>query len=92
MPIQRYVEEGVVFTPSTLSAMARALEATAEILGIGNDEKRRQAVARFIIRIAAEDESLDAMTLRNRAVAALGGIAYLDLAANPPASSVAPAA
>ena len=67
MPIRRYVEKGVVFTPQALSAMGQALEATTETLGIGSDEVRRQAVARFIIRIAQEDRSLDATTLRDKA-------------------------
>jgi hypothetical protein len=41
MPVKRYVvEDGVVFTPKTLSTMGKALEATAEILGIGGDETR----------------------------------------------------
>jgi hypothetical protein len=65
----------------TLSAMSRALEHTAAILGIVSDEKRRQAVARFIIRVAKEDDSLNAAALRDRAVVALGGVAYSDLAA-----------
>ena len=76
MPIRRYVEKGV-FTPQALSAMSKALEATTEILGIEGDETRRQAVARFIIRLAREDDSLDAAELRDKAVAALGGQAYL---------------
>ncbi len=74
MPIRRYVEKGVVFTPQTLSTMGQALEATTEILGIGSDEVRRQAVARFIIRLAREDGSLDATTLRDKAIVALGGV------------------
>jgi hypothetical protein len=76
MPIKRYVERGVVFAPQALSAMSRALEETTEILGIRGDEKERQAVARFIIRLAREDGDIDAATLRNRAVAALGGVGY----------------
>jgi hypothetical protein len=76
MPMKRYVEKGVVFAPQALSAMGKALEETTEILGIRGDEKERQAVARFIIRLAREDGDLDAATLRNRAVAALGGVAY----------------
>ena len=36
MPIRRYLEVGI-FTPKTISAMGQALEATAQILGIGND-------------------------------------------------------
>jgi hypothetical protein len=75
MPIRRYVEKGVVFTPQALSAMSKALEATREILGI-RDEAKRQAVARFIIRLAQEDASFDAATLRDKAVAALGGATY----------------
>lgn len=76
MPIKRYVETGVVFAPQALSAMGKALEETSPILGIEGDEKKRQAVAKFIVRLAKEDDSLDAATLRDRAVAALGGIAY----------------
>jgi hypothetical protein len=77
MPIRRYVEKGVIFTPQALSAMSKALKATTEILGIEGDEAKRQAVARFIIRAAREDNSLDAAELRDKAVAALGGVAYL---------------
>ena len=76
MPIRRYVEKGV-FTPQALSAMSKALEATTEILRIEGDEAKRQAVARFIIRLSREDNSLDAAELRDKAVAALGGVAYL---------------
>jgi hypothetical protein len=75
MPIRRYVDEGV-FSSEALSAMGKALEATTETLGLGNDETQRRAVAKFIIRLAQEDNSLDAAALRNRAVAALGGVAY----------------
>jgi hypothetical protein len=76
MPIRRYVEKGV-FTPQALSAMSKALEATTEILRIEGDEAKRQAVARFIIRLSREDNSLDAAEMRDKAVAALGGVAYL---------------
>jgi hypothetical protein len=76
MPIRRFVEKGV-FTPQALSAMSKALEATTEILGIEGDEAKRQAVARFIIRLSREDNSLDAAQMRDKAVAALGGVAYL---------------
>ena len=76
MPIRRYLEKEV-FTPQALSAMSKALEATTEILGIEGDEAKRQAVAKFIIRLAREDDSLDAAELRDKAVAALGGVAYL---------------
>ena len=77
MPIRRYLEKGVVFTPQALSAMSKALEATTEILGVEGDEAKRQAIAKFIIRLAREDDSLDAAELRDKAVAALGGVAYL---------------
>jgi hypothetical protein len=60
MPIRRYLEKGVVFTPEALSAMGKALAATTETLGIGNDETKRRAVGKFIIRLAQEDDSLDA--------------------------------
>ena len=79
MPIRRYVEKGVVFTPQALSAMSKAFEASTETLGIGSDEPKRRAVAKFLIRLAQEDDSLDATTLRDRAVAALGGVAYCAL-------------
>jgi hypothetical protein len=85
MPIRRYVEEGV-FTPQALSAMSKALEATTEILGIEGDEARRRAVARFIIRLARKDDSLDAAELRDKAVAALGGVAYLAILSAPQSS------
>ena len=88
MPIRRYVEKGVVFTPEALSAMNKALTDTAEILGIGDDEIRRQAIARFIIRVASEDHSLGAKTLRDRAVSALGGTTYCDVHAIPQPSNL----
>jgi hypothetical protein len=87
MPIRRYVEEGVVFTPQALSAMSRALEDSTQTLGIEGYEKQRQIVARFIIRIAQEDDSLDAAALRDRVLAALGGVAYCDIPANPQPSN-----
>ena len=80
MPIRRYVEKGVVFTPQALSAMSKALKATTEILGIEGDEAKRQTVGRFIVRLAREDASLDAAELRDKALAALGGVAYLAIA------------
>ena len=94
MPIRRYVEKGVVFTPQALSAMSKALEATIEILGIegGGDETRRQTVGRFIVRLAREDASLDAAELRNKTVAALGGVAYLAIAQAPQPSNLRPSA
>jgi hypothetical protein len=86
MPIKRGVEKGVVFAPQALSAMGKALEETTEILGILGDEKKRETVAKFIIRLAREDGELDATALRDRAVAALGGVAYSAVCASQPAS------
>ena len=91
MPIRRYVEEGV-FTPQALSAMSTALEATMEILGLDGDEAKRGAVARFIIRLARQDDSPDAAELRDKAVAALGGVAYLAIAQAPQPSNLRPGA
>jgi hypothetical protein len=79
MPIRRYVTSGVVFAPKALSAMSKALEATTESLGAGGDEAKRQVIAKFIIRLAQEDASIDAAALSDRAVAALGGVAYVGL-------------
>ena len=73
MPIRRYVEHGVVFTPEVLSTMSNAFTAATEVLEIGGDEIKRAAVARFIIRLAQEDGNLDAAALRDRAVAVFGG-------------------
>ena len=92
MPIRRYVEKGVVFTPRALSAMSKALKATTEILGIEGDEAKRQAVARFIVRLAREDNRLDGAELRDKAVAALGGVAYLAIAQALQRSSPFPSA
>jgi hypothetical protein len=74
MPIKGYVDSGA-FTPEAMLAMGVAFEGAAEILGIGRDEMKRQAVAKFIIRLAQEDGTLDAAALRDRAVAALGDAA-----------------
>ena len=69
MPIRRYMEHGIIFTPETLSKMSEAFTAAAEILEIGADEIKRQTVAQFIVRLAREDGELDATALRDRAVA-----------------------
>ena len=76
MPIGRFVEDGVVFSPEALSAMSKALEETSRILGIEGDESQRQIVARFLIQLSQEDDSLDAKALQDRAVRSLGGVAY----------------
>jgi hypothetical protein len=87
MPIRRYLGEGGFFRPQTVSALSKAMVETTEILGIEGDEIQRQAVARLIIRLAREDASLDAAALRDRAVAALGGVAY-SIPANPQPSPI----
>jgi hypothetical protein len=91
MPIRRYLGEGGFFRPQAVSVMSRALVETTEILGIKGDERKRQAVARVIVRLAGENASLDAATLRDRAVAALGGVGH-SIPANPqppPVSQIA---
>ena len=70
MPIRRYVEHGVVFTPEALAIMSEAFTAAIETLAIGGDEIKRQAVAQFIIRLARGDGDLNAAALRDSAVAA----------------------
>jgi hypothetical protein len=92
MPIRRYVKKEVVFTPRALSPMSKALEAATEALAIGSDDAKRRAVAEFIIGLAQKDDSLDATTLRDKALAALGGVAYcappgIPQSSNPRASA-----
>jgi hypothetical protein len=53
--------------------MSNAFTAATEVLEIGGDEIKRAAVARFIIRLAQEDGNMDAVALRDRAVAVFGG-------------------
>jgi hypothetical protein len=89
MPIKRYAKEGSVFEPQALWSLGKAVEETAERLGVGGDEKKRQAVAKFIIRLAQEDGNLDSAALRDRAVAALGGVEYSALSGISHASSPA---
>jgi hypothetical protein len=88
MPIRRYVERDGVFEPQTISVMNTALAETAQILGIERDEKKREKVAKFIIRLATEDGTLDAAALRNRAVAALGGVEYCNILPKPQTSPI----
>jgi hypothetical protein len=88
MPIKRYVKKGLVFTPQALSSMGKALEETTEILRIRGDETKRRNVARFIIGLAQEDNNLDGAALRDRAVAALGGVAYCAVPGPPQPSNL----
>jgi hypothetical protein len=82
MPIRRYVEKGV-FTSEALSVMGKAFEAAMWTLGPERDETKREAVARFIIRLAENDSSLDATTLHRRAVVAFGDPVVAVLINNP---------
>ena len=66
--------------------MSKALEGATEALGIGSDEIKRKAVAKLIIWLAQRDVSLDAATLRDRAVAASASsipLCYLKAASGP---------
>jgi hypothetical protein len=71
MPIRRYVGEGV-FSSDALSVMGKALEAAIWTLGPECDETKREAVAKFIIQLARNDDSLDVAILHRRAVAEFG--------------------
>jgi hypothetical protein len=57
MPIRRYVEEGV-FSSEALTVMGKAFEAAMWSLGTECGETKREAVAKFIIRLARNDGSL----------------------------------
>jgi hypothetical protein len=70
MPIRRYLEHGVVFSPEAVSAMGKAFEAAIWTLGPECDEMKREAVAKFIIRLARENESLGVAALHRRSIAA----------------------
>jgi hypothetical protein len=52
MPIRRYVKQGVVFTLEVLSVMSNAFTAATEVLEIGGDERKREAVAGWRRRTA----------------------------------------
>ena len=71
MPIRRYVGHGV-FSSDALSAMSKAFEATVWTLGPECDEMKREAVAKFIIRLVRNEGNHDVTTLHRKAVAAFG--------------------
>src|SRR6202020_422689 len=75
MPIEAYLPtSGASFGPEAVTNMGKALEGAVEILGIGpTDETKREAVARFIIKLAEIDGGAEAATLRDKALMALGG-------------------
>jgi hypothetical protein len=69
---------GASFGPEAVANMGKALEGTVDILGIGpSDEIKREAVARFILKLAEIDGGADAASLRDKAVMALGGSVHL---------------
>ena len=73
MPIEAYLPtSGASFGPEAVTNMGKALEGAVDILGIGpSDETKREAVARFIIKLAEIDGGVDAASLRDKAVMAL---------------------
>jgi hypothetical protein len=77
MPIKPYLPtSGANFDPETVESMGKAFEDAVAVLGIGAaDETKREAVARFIVRLAEIAEGQDAATLRDKVVMALGGSA-----------------
>ena len=79
MPIEAYLPtSGASFGPEAVTNMGKALEGAVDILGIGpSDETKREAVARFIIKLAEIDGGVDAASLRDKAVMALGGSIHL---------------
>jgi hypothetical protein len=79
MTINAYLPtSGASFSPESATNMGKALDGAVEILGIGpNDETKREAVARFIIKLAEVDGGVDEASLRDKAVMALGGSLHL---------------
>jgi hypothetical protein len=57
MPIRAYLPtSGASFSPESLTNMGAALDGAVDILGIEpRDETKREAVARFIIKLAEID-------------------------------------
>ena len=79
MPIEAYLPtSGASFGPEAVTNMGKALDGAVDILGIGpSDEPKREAVARFIIKLAEIDGGVDAASLRDKAVMALSGSPHL---------------
>jgi hypothetical protein len=74
MPITAYLPtSGASFGPEAMANMAKAFENAITVIGIDpQDEVKREAVARFIIKLAEIDGGVDAASLRDKAVMALG--------------------
>jgi hypothetical protein len=79
MPIRAYLPtSGAIFGPEAVANMGEAFQGAVEVLGIDpGDEPKRAAVARFIIHLAEMDWAVDAATMRDKAVLALGGPTYI---------------
>ena len=79
MPIEAYLPtSGASFGPEAATNMGKALEDAVDVLGIGpRDETKREAVARFIIKLAEIDGGVDAASLRDKVVMALSGSIHL---------------
>src|ERR1700723_2158884 len=79
MTISAYLPtSGASFSPESATNMGKALDGAVDILGIGpDDEINREAVARFIVKLAEIDGGVDEASLRDKAVMALGGSIHL---------------
>jgi hypothetical protein len=79
MPIEAYLPtSGASFGPEAVTNMGKALEGAVDVLGVGpSEETQREAVARFIIKLAEIDGAVDAASLLDKVVMALGGSIHL---------------
>jgi hypothetical protein len=79
MTINAYLPtSGASFSPESATNMGKALDGAVDILGIEpDDETKREAVARFIIKLAEIDGGVDEASLRDKAVMALSGSIHL---------------
>jgi hypothetical protein len=59
--------------PEDLAVMGKAFEEAVSALGIGHDEKKREAAARFVIQFVQSGGSLDMATLRDKTIAEFSG-------------------
>ena len=73
MPIEAYLPtSGASFSPEAVTNMGKAFEGAVDVFGIGpRDETKREAVARFIVKLAEIDGGVDAASLRDKVVMAL---------------------
>jgi hypothetical protein len=69
MPIRRYVEEASAFSPESVAVLNAAFAAAADALQV-RDESSRKRLAKIIIRLAGQNETLDADALVSEAVRA----------------------